>query len=271
MAAAAPPPLLPPIASPLLAAHALPGRPDVAFLPNAVSPAVEASLVAALGFQKRGGGGDGDGGGGDYAFDPASPPPGWTQAVGRAVRAFGGAVDARGALLPAPLPGWLAGLVDRLAPAANHVLANAYAPGAGVDAHTDGPVYAPCAVIVSLAGWAVLRFYEQERGGGGSGRKLSFSVALPPRSAVAFWGGAYAHCLHGIDEATADAVDGSVINSAEAGLLPRDGRGGEGHAAAAASSSAPAASIPRSALRVSLTVRRVLRVRKGLALRLGAR
>lgn len=268
MAAPPAPHAAPSIAVPRLEAHALAKRPDVAFLPDAVSPAAEASLLAALGFQRRAGGG------GDYAFNPAAPPPGWTRVAGRAVRALGGAVDAHGALLPAPMPAWLQGLMDRLAASgaggsggpANHVLANAYGPGSGVAPHADGPVYAPRAVIVSLGGWAVLRFYEK---GVESGRRLLFSVAAPPRSVVAFWGAAYADCLHGIDDVAADVLDGSIVNAVEAGLAGK--RGGCQEGGGDPPSSAHPTTMPRSVLRVSLTVRRVLRVRKGLALRLGAR
>ena len=43
----------------------------------------------------------------------------------------------------------------------NHVLVNSYAPGQGIMAHEDGPIYFPCACIVSLGEAAIMRFHRK--------------------------------------------------------------------------------------------------------------
>ena len=167
----------------------------------------------------------------------------------------------------------------------------------GIMPHEDGPLYHPAAAIVSLGSWAVLRFYSKrsedeegeeedgEEGGeeGGEGKRIDnrnvFSVALAPRSLVVFTGEAYKSLLHGIEAETEEALDASVLNREDEGVrracreaeavspscggarrslrvIPRGGGGGEGGGAGE---------------RISLTVRRVLRVRRNLLLRLGPR
>jgi len=182
-------------------------------------------------------------------------------------------------------------------PPPNHALVNCYASGEGIMPHEDGPLYHPAAAIVSLGSWAVLRFYSKrsedeegeeedgEEGGeeGGEGKRIDnrnvFSVALAPRSLVVFTGEAYKSLLHGIAAETEEALDASVLNREDEGVrracreaeavspscggarrslrvIPRGGGGGEGGGAGE---------------RISLTVRRVLRVRRNLLLRLGPR
>lgn len=241
----------------------------VSFHPAYITPAEEASLLASL-----------------------STPAGWTDVAGRQLRSVGGRVDTTGALLPAPLPGWAGRLCERLAgdnsvwPHAdppNHILVNRYAPAAGILPHEDGPAYAPTACILSLGGWAVLRFWAKPAGGGpvDVAAPPTASLAAPPRSLIVFSGDAYTSCLHGIDATDAEIIDASIVNVRAAGLwldgaacgvCGRDDRPQVEDSTTTTRLCAcglPATrTVPRSEARVSLTVRRVLRVRKGLALRL---
>lgn len=188
-------------------------------------------------------------------------------------------------------------------PPPNHALVNRYRSGEGILPHEDGPVYHPAAAIVSLGSWAVLRFYskrgsdedgggeeeakaeteekEQEEGGGAKSKRSSgtttrtnnvFSVALAPRSLVVFAGEAYKELLHGIEAVAEEALDASVLNAADEGVTRSARERAEAAAGIGGSSSSPLLVIPRgeNAERISLTVRRVLRVRRNL-LRLGPR
>ena len=120
-----------------------------------------------------------------------------------------------------------------------------------------------------------------------SGAKNVFSVALAPRSLVVFTGEAYTKLLHGIEAVAEERLDASVLNREDERVLcaaskkvvsSSDGGGG-GECAS------PLRVIPRGGVRggcgdeeggentnerISLTVRRVLRVRRNL-LRLGPR
>lgn len=157
------------------------------------------------------------------------PPRAWRTTSGRRVMNVGGLPHARG-LLPMPLPRWLttAPVWARLAadffPAAsppNHVLVNGYSAGGGILPHTDGPVYAPRAVILSL-GVGVTMDYWREAGavargagsggggvGGGGGEQLLpdgntstrrriGGVRMEHGSVLVMEGEAYTDMLHGI-------------------------------------------------------------------------
>jgi alkylated DNA repair protein alkB family protein 6 len=143
-------------------------------------------------------------------------------------------------------------------------------------------LYHPAVCILSLAAPAVIRFWRRRppgegapalarnssacgctrthphthfppaflpaEEGGGQAPPLA-SVVLPPRSLLVFQDEAYTGCLHGIEAVETEAIDGSVANAQQCGLVPGD-------------------ALPRGGERVSLTVRRVLKVHKGLAIRL---
>ena len=248
---------------------------SIAFHPGFITPAEEASLLNSLSLTS----------------------PGWTLVAGRRVRSVGGSVDPRGALVPAPLPGWAARLCDKLVadsvwPAdvapPNHTLVNWYASGSGILPHEDGPSYHPVAAILSLGGWAVLRFYAKPPDGSpvDTAAPPCVSVAAPPCSLVVFSGEAYTHALHGIDAVEEEVLDGSIVNVGEAGLWLGGGGGVCGVCGRRAGGGGDATetltknqrpcfcgltatrTLPRAEARVSLTVRAVVRVRKGLALRL---
>jgi alkylated DNA repair protein alkB family protein 6 len=272
---------------------------EVALLPDFVDDRMADALLDAVLGSSRGGRGataaatttTAPPGGADPGGAPASAPPapalgpGWKAAAGRAVKAVGGSVLGS-TLIPAPLPAWAGGLFARLAAAgvrfgeagegegggdtaattANHCLINCYPPGAGILAHTDGPAYAPTAAILSLGddSPAVIRFHASAGAAGDTAAAAApaFSVFLPPRSLLVFRGGAYTAHMHGIDAAGSDEVGASVLNREAAAAWWAQQRGGAGGQL----SPPPAStlSIPRGPLRVSLTVRRVRRVRAGM-------
>ena len=141
------------------------------------------------------------------------------------------------------LPSWVQSVCDALvsagvfAPEAppNHVLLNEYAPGQGIDAHKDGPLYAPRVAILSLGSHTAFEFLEDD-----TRRRALASLLLPRRGLLVFEGDAYADALHTVPKATEDDA---------ASLLSLDG--GE-HVAAHAP-------MPMArGRRISLTVRHVL-------------
>jgi alkylated DNA repair protein alkB family protein 6 len=187
-------------------------------------------------------------------LEVAATKAGWRAVNGRTLLSLGGAVSARGGLIPAPMPSWLAPLVRRLSGEVavfggqpNHVLLNVYAAGQGILPHEDGPVYAPGVCILSLGSPAVIRF-TRKPAAEGAPRPAAAAVVLPRRSLLVFKDEAYAGCLHGIDAVEEEDLDESVFNLEQA-----EGAGVGG-------------TLRRTGTRTSLTVRRVLRVHKTIAL-----
>ncbi|CAG9460962.1 unnamed protein product [Pedinophyceae sp. YPF-701] len=209
--------------------------------------------------------------------------PPWTTLSGRRLRVYGGVVGKRGLVAdPRGLPSWMQVLLDRIhdgtrafqdgdgaddpapttgAPTTvppcsppNHVLLNEYLPGQGIMPHEDGPAYHPVVVIVSLGANAILRFYktrDASTAGAGQGPPSTtdlpvMSVFLRPRSVIVFKGDAYTRHMHGIDAAESETVDATVANCAQAQVQLGD-------------------KVPRGGTRLSLTVRRVNRIIKGLS------
>eukprot|EP00877_Chromochloris_zofingiensis_P005928 jgi/Chrzof1/1589/Cz10g13170.t1 len=198
----------------------------------------------------------------------------WIQLSGRRLQNHGGIVHPKG-LIPATIPRWLQQLVDKLhtdtqlfgdSPP-NHVLINAYQPGHGILPHEDGPAYMPVVCILSTQSPAVIRFWRKQQEGGTGGQPPVLSVALLPRSLLIFKDDAYDACLHGIEETDMERLDPSVVNMNECrGLLLPYATAG---CAADDQDQQPeelSVVLPRTGERISLTVRRVLRVHKGLAL-----
>ena len=66
------------------------------------------------------------------------------------------------------LPHFLQALVELLLAAGvfppeqtpQHVLVNSYEKGAGIPAHTDGPLYSPCVATITLGGPALMAFHK---------------------------------------------------------------------------------------------------------------
>lgn len=179
-----------------------------------------------------------------------SQTKGWKHVSGRRVLSLGGSVTKSG-LLPAMLPSWLQDVVRRVSvdtgawdlKEANHVLVNAYNPGTGIQAHEDGPSYAPVVCILSLGAPATMQFDSKVPEGA---PVPVLRVFLPPRSLLVFRGAAYTNCLHGIKAVGSDSdggehnMDSGEISGAVPGQLIGD--------------------------RYSLTIRRVNRVIRGLRL-----
>ena len=138
---------------------------------------------------------------------------------------------------------------------------------------------------------------KTEEGEKQRGRKhnVVFSVALAPRSLVVFTGKAYTCLLHGIEAVAEEELDASVLNKNEEEVIKASVEKKEASSSSSpspSSSSSPSPSSPSSSSpvrfalprggggeqstgsggdRVSLTVRRVLRVRRNLLARLGPR
>ena len=135
---------------------------------------------------------------------------------------------------------------------ANHALINVYDDGCGILPHEDGPLYAPVVCIVSCGASRSMRFEPKRREDDDDASMRddaecddadrervnanqdygAFEVFLPARSLLVFYGAAYTDFLHGIAD--------------------RDDEDGEG--APCQQSRGP---------RVSLTLRRVLNMKKG--------
>ncbi|MEW5302657.1 MAG: hypothetical protein WDW38_011615 [Sanguina aurantia] len=181
-----------------------------------------------------------------------SPRTKWTQVSGRRLQNLGGSVLPKG-LIPAPLPSWLLPVIAKVqqlvgegfygGDAPNHVLLNAYSPGQGIMAHEDGPAYFPAVCILSLGASSIIRFYKKQAEGVCS--QPTTSVLLRPRSLLVFSEEAYTGFLHGIDQVEAETVDATVANCKQSGVLHGD-------------------SMLREGERVSLTIRRVVRVFKNM-------
>jgi alkylated DNA repair protein alkB family protein 6 len=176
------------------------------------------------------------------------PAARWTQVSGRRLQALGGTVHAAAGLLPAPLPKWVNPLLVRIQRTAgslfgdeplNHVLVNCYAAGEGILAHQDGPLYFPAVAIVSLGADAVMQFSPHQQLRDSSAETVS--VWLPRRSLLVFTDEAYSAYLHGIPGREVDDL-AAVCNAPAGG----------------------ATEATRVGTRVSLTCRRVLKVRRNL-------
>jgi alkylated DNA repair protein alkB family protein 6 len=128
---------------------------------------------------------------------------------------------------------------------------NAYAPGEGILPHQDGPLYHPAVAIVSLGADTVMHFTPHAAlldAAAAAAQPLpeAAHVRLPRRSLLLFAEEAYAAYLHGIPAQAADDLRG-VCN---AGVDAADGL--------------EVAEAPRGGLRVSLTCRSVMKVRRNL-------
>jgi alkylated DNA repair protein alkB family protein 6 len=220
---------------------------------------------------------------------------GWKQVSGRRLLNLGGVVSDKGSLLPAPMPSWgIQSLITELSEKfklyngdspANHVLINTYGPGDGIMSHQDGPLYFPKVAILSLGASTIIRFIKKRssvddgttgnvpsennnsgggRGGGGDdlAAVVSHSVVLPPRSLFIFKDDAYEEYLHGIDFVEEEIVDESVVNPPQrataAGAVEEAVE--ETSETEAAATAKPPPTIKREGTRVSLTIRRVLKV-----------
>jgi alkylated DNA repair protein alkB family protein 6 len=136
---------------------------------------------------------------------------------------------------------------------------NAYAPGEGILPHQDGPLYHPAVAIVSLGASAVMHFTPHASlldaaAAAGAAPPPCVRMWLPRRSLLLFADDAYATHLHGIPAVHADDVSGS--GEGGGGVCnPPDGTADGDDAVGV---------VAREALRVSLTCRSVLKVRRNV-------
>jgi alkylated DNA repair protein alkB family protein 6 len=89
----------------------------------------------------------------------------------------------------------------------NQVLFNEYSHGKGIDFHKDGPLYKPCAVVLSLMAPAVIEFRSDRTS------DTLHSILLEPRSLLIFRGDFYTNLVHGIRDLTKDVIATHCLNS----------------------------------------------------------
>ncbi|KAK6289904.1 hypothetical protein POUND7_001445 [Theobroma cacao] len=228
-----------------------------------------------------------------------APVSKWKSLKNRRLQNWGGVVHEKG-LLPQDLPPWLAKITKRiyegsgLFPSAiNHVLINEYLSNQGIMPHQDGPAYYPVVAILSLGSPVVMDFTPHSRlqsckrtlkenvgdkisnGGAvaieandGSDNNRPFSVLLMPCSLLIFKDDAYSgkfmskglYYLHGIEDSEVHRFDLSslqAVNEIDSLSLSSSGQ-------AEVMRSDNAKIVSRTANRISLTCRLVLKVHKNL-------
>ena len=79
------------------------------------------------------------------------------------------------------------------------MLLNEYQPGQGIDAHRDGPLYAPRVAILSLCSHCAFEFLRND-----AARDAVCSLLLPPRGVLVFSDDAYHELLHTVPAVAAD-------------------------------------------------------------------
>ena len=124
-----------------------------------------------------------------------APSAMWVTLRGRQLQQHGGTpMPPPEGMVPEHLPEWVQGVCDALVAAGifpanappNHVLVNSYQPGQGIDAHKDGPLYAPRVAILSLGSVASFDFVSDD-----TERSALASLLLPPRGLLVFEHDAY--------------------------------------------------------------------------------
>ncbi|TVU31108.1 hypothetical protein EJB05_22779, partial [Eragrostis curvula] len=220
-----------------------------------------------------------------------APAPKWKSLKNRRLQNWGGVVHEKG-LLPQALPPWLTKITDRICQwtglfpsAINHVLINEYHPNQGIMPHQDGPAYYPVVAIISLASPVVIDFTphqrlkgqehtdpqhselqtpaESESNGlheleGAPESDLTSSLLLMPCSLLIFKDQAYTDYLHGIQDSDLHNLD-KVANMSQCPELA--------HLKSDCSQGIvdeKSGTFRRTATRVSLTCRLVLKVHKKL-------
>lgn len=142
----------------------------------------------------------------------------WKRLHARSLQNHGGLPHARG-MVATELPSHLAQIATLLVNAGvfakdappNHVLVNRYEPGEGIDAHEDGPVFVPCAAIVSLQAPVVMDFYRKKEEAGHDPKPVA-SIVLEPRSLLRIEGDAYSRYLHAIAATEIDRGSDLLLN-----------------------------------------------------------
>ncbi|XP_061944874.1 alkylated DNA repair protein ALKBH6 homolog isoform X2 [Populus nigra] len=193
------------------------------------------------------------------------------------------------------VPPWLTMITQRISEesglfpsAINHVLINEYLPDQGIMPHQDGPAYFPVVAILSLGSPVVMDFtphsrlrtctdtWKNEVDEQNFGREAKeteteqmdnpeTSVLLMPRSLLIFKDNAYSDYLHGIKDSEVHHCD-KAINEVEALAHDKLNEPSFGTESAAVQDvgSGDRNAIHRTAKRISLTCRVVLKVHKNI-------
>ena len=201
---------------------------------------------------------------------------------GRKCRPYGGTVHEKGTVRVDDFPPVVRRLMERAAASVreiddgvsssdsslsatfqpNHALVNVYDfdRGDGIMSHEDGPLYRDCVCIVSIGASCVLTFRPKEmKSASGADdeapnakfhkektnpcERLPFDVFVPSRSLLVFTKAVYTEYLHGIESRESDARSNPLLLNAED--FPED-------------------DAPRRGRRISITMREVLNLRRGL-------
>ncbi|KAG8088330.1 hypothetical protein GUJ93_ZPchr0010g10975 [Zizania palustris] len=202
----------------------------------------------------------------------------------------GGVVHEKG-LLPQALPSWLTKITDRICQwtglfpsAINHVLINEYHPNQGIMPHQDGPAYFPVVAIISLASAVVIDFTPHQRlkgqehtdpqdiiesncsqklEGANEAEPDSSSLLLMPCSLLIFKDQAYTDYLHGIQDNELQNLD-KVTNMWQCPEFKHQNSGNSHGQTNNCCGLEQSGTYRRTATRVSLTCRLVLKVHKKL-------
>jgi alkylated DNA repair protein alkB family protein 6 len=196
-----------------------------------------------------------------------APASQWTQLRGRKLQSLGGVPRPPPEMMSRePLPAWVQSVCDELVRAGlfpanappNHVLLNSYTPGQGIDAHKDGPLYAPRVVILSLGSHCAFEFVEDDLK-----RGACASLLLPRRGLLVFEGDAYERVLHRVPALSADDLSAPGLIRLDCdGTVATCAGGDEVDAAKVrAGQRPPTAHLAPRSRRLSLTVRRVIHSR----------
>ena len=162
----------------------------------------------------------------------AAPADRWTGGrPGRRTANWGGRPGELGVL--EPLPSWISSLVDALVRsgawpvdivggAPNHCLINEYEPGTGLTPHTDGLLYAPHVVTLSLGSDVVLDLHLPTIADEADASATPVtSLLLRRRSLNIYSGRAYSELFHGIAPREADTLHVSSSKHPEHPWAPR--------------------------------------------------
>ena len=143
----------------------------------------------------------------------SQPSERWSilQHANRRLQRWGGEVTPKGLENIEALPPWLEKISETLSSEkitekkTNHVLLNEYPPGIGIMPHTDGPLYHPYVVILSLGSHACFEFFKDY-----ANYKAEQNVAkllVEPRSLLIFEKEAYTKFLHSIHDSVLDSIE----------------------------------------------------------------
>lgn len=147
----------------------------------------------------------------------SQPSERWSylQHANRRLQRWGGEVTPKGLENIESLPQWLEKISETLSlekiteKKTNHVLLNEYPPGIGIMPHTDGPLYHPYVVILSLGSHACFEFFKDYTNY--KAENYAAKLLVEPRSLLIFEKEAYTKYLHAIHDSAFDPIDVTFI------------------------------------------------------------